>query len=301
MIYIILFVSCERDNVIPTNEDGCYDFGTAPGGWGFQYEEADSSKGEPCFITTANDLFVYRFIPSANATAGELRLKPISGTTETVLTTGVYSETDCNNNGWLIFISGGFIRKMKTNGDSLTDLLPVVGFVNPRWRSDGERFSFSAGQQKTYIADRNGVIVDSIPFNTNNGDWSADGTKICFRSNSAGSPTISIWEFGTGLTQTYSVPLNGSSLFSVRWLGNDRLIWNDEKGIYTLSIHSPSTIKTIRQSCDSRVWLNFDVSEDGNYLICGRIDRKLKNPNTILSGTSIHKIRISDGQIVWSN
>jgi hypothetical protein len=281
LLNIILFACCEKDNVIPTTEEGCYDFGTAPGGWGYQYQEVDTSKGEPCYI--------------------EIRLKSISNATERVLTTGVYSETDCSTNGWLIFTSGGYIRKMKNNGDSLTDLIPVVGFVNPRWRPDGERFSFSTGQQQTFIANRDGNIVDSIPFNTNNGDWSADGNKICFRSNSAGSPTISVWEFGVGLIATYEVPQNGASLFSVRWLGNDRLIWNDEKGIYILSINSPSVIRTIRQSCESRVWLNFDISDNGTSLICGRIDRKLLNDTTILIGTSIHQIRISDGQIIWSN
>jgi hypothetical protein len=74
LLNIILFACCEKDNVIPTTEEGCYDFGTAPGGWGYQYQEVDTSKGEPCYIGTSNDLFVYRYISSSNATAGQMLL-----------------------------------------------------------------------------------------------------------------------------------------------------------------------------------------------------------------------------------
>jgi hypothetical protein len=152
-----------------------------------------------------------------------------------------------------------------------------------------------------YVADKNGGVLDSVPIFDDNGDWSPDGTRYCYRSSSNGMPILAVWKFGTGNVGEYVIPQQGLGPHCVRWIGNDRLAWNDRGGIHTLSIHSPTTVHTLRQSCESRYWQWFDVSEDGSALICARIDKKLLNESTLIARSRIYKVRIADGVILWPN
>jgi hypothetical protein len=291
VVFCLQFVSCEKDNVIPTTEQGCYDFGDSPSYFGFSFAQDDTIYRVPFFISSS--VIGYVFVSPFDR---ECRTQDLQTQIVTRVPASTSNVPDCSKTGWILCSGSGFISKVKSNGDSLINLIPFSGFTYTRWRPDGEQFLFTVGSQ-TFIANKHGNVIDSIPFSTRYGDWSDDGNKIC----SGGFGKIHIWDFRTRSESVIPTISSQGGVIGVRWADNDRLIWNIIEGIYTSSQSSPSNVRQIRQSCESRFWWTFEVSPDGNSLICGRSNSKLIDENTIYRRERIYHIRVSDGQIIWSN
>jgi hypothetical protein len=291
VIGCLQFTSCEKDNVIPRYEDGCYDFGDSPSFYGYSYLQDDTIYRLPFFISSTSIAYIF-----ISPNYRECRTLDMQTQTETSVPASLSNIPDCSKTGWILCSGNGFISKVKANGDSLTHLIPFSGFTYLRWRPDGERFLFTIGP-KTIIADKYGNVVDTLPFYTSYGDWSDDGNKIC----SGNGDKIQIWNFNTRSISEIGVNVSQGGIIGVRWADNDRLIWNHRTGIYILSQSSPSNVRQIRQSCESRFWWSFEVAPDGNSLICGRVNAKLFNETTIAQRERVYLIRVSDGGIIWSN
>ncbi|CAN5405149.1 hypothetical protein BH11BAC7_BH11BAC7_11370 [soil metagenome] len=285
-IGVFLLATCRKDAPVP-EEDGCYTFPVPPISSGFQYSYPHYLFREPCFNPLNSDEFVYVREIRENSVTTELWKHIISTDTDIFLALGAFGHPQWGATGYVLFTRpDNKIWRIKINGDSLIQLTFGTGYdLSPLWNGEGDRFIYS-GNNQPLIADIDGNTIDTVPVH---GDWSADGTKLCFVAGSGGSGHIAYYQITTGeMVNVASVPID-ESVWEVYWKSDSRTIyWNTSKGFYKTDIAAMNTTK-IRASCDSRRWTTFQFSGDGQKMIWERIDSKLtgSDHNTIYQENNI--------------
>lgn len=158
----------------------------------------------PCFNPNDPEQLAYfRYDNTGFALGSEIWVVDFcSGTKKMIASNGFYS-LDWSNKDWLIYTSTDQnIWKIKSNGDSLTQLT-TVGTYNrdAKWSPDGSNFIF---QRKTggalselLLSDENGVILDTFDQLTSIGSWSwIDSNRICYMVGQVGaSPPRSLMKY----------------------------------------------------------------------------------------------------------
>jgi hypothetical protein len=205
-----------------------------------------------------------------------------------VLTNTAFSQPDWSIKDWIVFKGAGSqIWKIKSNGDSLTQLTIVGGNANfnrPRWNNNGDRFLVSYWVDN-FILDENGVFLDTLPNPSPLFDW--DGKSIIYRRSisSVKSEYIYLTDTnfdlkieidsssyasgsGDGLINSFALNPHRDEVF---WIGNKRVCVTDFDGNRSqLSSH-----------LNNNWYTQIAVSNDGKKILLNRMDRKRLSPCAI--------------------
>lgn len=202
----------------------------------------------------------------------------------------IASRAKWNNNDWILLVLKKDLNfniwKIKSNGDSLTQLTFTNKCFDPEWNLSGDKFVYELGYTSptiSIIADENGQTLDTIQGGTPY-SWQHDSLGL-----TSGIPGISYFTLGNGIpTRLYYVLSEDNILYAMNaiWINNEEIIWPNSTGIYKININTEQ-IEKIKETCENRVYIHSAYSPISNKLIFTRLDREQVGPQTIQNTTRI--------------
>ncbi|MCO5269636.1 MAG: hypothetical protein M9897_12160 [Brumimicrobium sp.] len=301
---IMFFLGCKKD-LIQTNENtsSCISISAENCGnpFGMTYISADTIAGgsSRCYFNPNNDNeFLYTKATKIEGGAG---ISNSMGIFKYNITTGqstliyngeIWSFPKWSKKDWIIFnLPDQNIYKVKSNGDSLTQLTYLNDLHSPEWNNDGTQFvAFSASNAWTYLFDESGNILDTLYFSHSQlGNY--QNPKYIIEN------TIHILSFFNMENKAIEYQLDYSSLStssvwgSVFWLDDETVIYSNENGLNQFNINTKVN-KIIKKSCNARIYLSGNINQSKTKMIWERIDRKLINDCTIEFSNQIYIMNI---------
>jgi hypothetical protein len=204
----------------------------------------------------------------------------------------LFSLPEISSNGWLLLtLSDSQLWKVKTDGDSLTQLTSGGLNANFTWSPNAEQFIYSTtlltGIFQTLIADKNGTTVHTFPehFIAKKPTWSADGNFIAYVEEN--SMDISIvytdsWEIENIIKTSGEYDDNETVLDIEIYPDSKYIIWTTETELRKTDISTGHT-EILSSTCDSKSYSIFDISADGAFIITRRVFYEMFGDNVMLS------------------
>lgn len=220
-------------------------------------------------------------------------------------------QPDWHRSGWLLAsCEDGRIWKVKSNGDSLTQL-PGQGFDSaPAWSPDGRQYAcYRLGSTPAttgvVLCRADGTLIRMLARTLGTVSaplaWSPDGRRLAGVSHMGGRGVLAAYELSTDqLTELAPLPYP-ELLFSVRWLPNGQdLVWAATQGV-SMTNEATRQTRQLRGNCpnDTRFFSSVAPSPDGQRLLYGRLAVSLDGgykigtgslETTNLAGKDIRKI-----------
>ncbi|TND10148.1 MAG: hypothetical protein FD123_396 [Bacteroidetes bacterium] len=297
----MLFFSCSKD-IAFSLEGNCFDFPPSTGPFGYSYQYPASLYLAPCFNPNNSNEFVYvRETKSTGQT--ELRIKNRSTGNDYLLTTSIFQKPDWGRNGWILFNHGdNNVWKIKSNGDSLTQLTFTSSCFDAVWNYAGDRYVFrrtDGANNYSIIADDEGNPLDTLPgFILSNGSWSNDSQKISspVSTGPSSNAIISINPNTGQISEVAAIEIGDAKdiiSYSDWFPDSQRLLWKTSRSFFITDLPGLQT-QIIKTFCDTKLYVVIDISGDGSKIIASRWDQKLIGDNTIFSESNIY-IMNADG------
>ena len=189
---------------------------------------------------------------------------------------------------WILFLAAdGYLKKVKSNGDSLT-FLAQGGLYSPEWNNTGTKFacqSAAGPNTQIYFFDESGVLLNSVTNGLNNPCWQNVNDSLMLNM----SGVISYMNVYTNEVNFVYEGLYGI-LGGAWWADERNIVWAYQEGIFMTNIDSKETT-TIRTTCDSRFYRSLCYSP---------VSGKLLFIRTILKSNKKYHL-CSDQKIVMMN
>lgn len=303
---LLLWVAgCKKDPVIFPDNSVCENFPTAPAGIGYQYQSRNPTlnKWASCFNPNNASEIVFTTGDSIITSGNNLYTLNLNTGLKTYLVNNVLGQPKWSVKNWIVFNrAGSQIWKIKSNGDSLTQLTFSNENYDPEWNPDGEKLVFRRVIGANYyflIADKLGNPLDTIKnIVYSNGSWSNENKIAFFSSVNSNSNGIGCVDLNNSnlFQQIFSKALTNSSkdfISSMDWSNDSQFIfWCSGYGLYKTNVNTGTTTQ-LKYSCDRKSYLYPNISPDGQKIIVVRIDRKLLNQNTIYGESDLYMIDIN--------
>jgi WD40 repeat protein len=187
-----------------------------------------------------------------------------------------YAYPDISSTGWLLFtLNDSQLWKVKTNGDSLTQLTHNGANFEYTWSPDGERFiykqDYPVGIYNTVIADKNGNYLFSIGggYKIRKPAWSPDGRYIACGNFNGYYTEIDLID-----TMTWEINnlVSGNDNFSEQVYSIDfypdskNILWSTKTELKKTNIETGIT-EVIATTCDSQKFDDINISDDDQNII----------------------------------
>jgi hypothetical protein len=184
----------------------------------------------------------------------------------------IWYQPQWGKNDWILFCQDDKnIYKIKSNGDSLTQLTLLNNLHHPIWNYDGTKFlAFTeASNLFSLLFDTNGNILDTIFFGqTNNSNFQNPNYIV-----SNVYHNVSFFNLNTNnieFNYDYS-ELNSTMWGSIFWLNNTTVIYSNINGLHRLSIPD-LTNQNFKKSCNSKIYQWGDINSSKTKMIWSRGD-----------------------------
>lgn len=177
---------------------------------------------------------------------------------------------------WIIFEGGNQIWKVKSNGDSLTQLTFGGGHHSrPIWSPNGSKFIYQKDSDPPYvIANEAGTTIDTVNLaNANLYNWQTNNQIVVSLYNSTPNSEVSLYHLDTRTyqhIQTFSPYWAGNfrsycTIGNLAWLGTKYIVASDMTHVYSINIES-GQIVALKSGADNR---NYElVAVNSNGKIC---------------------------------
>jgi hypothetical protein len=201
---------------------------------------------------------------------------------------------------WIVFQrEDAQVWKVKSNGDSLTQLTFDRLNIRPIWHPGGEKILYWKRQNvlalgKLAIMDEQGQVIqelDSALGGYRTYSWSEDGERFSYGFGG----DIIVANLESEILTTVSRVSPEAQVEYLDWVpGQEQIVWTDDTGLYLTNLRSKETQK-IRNICEGRSYTFPSVSRNGQVLMLTRIEQELVNATTIrLSAYPV--LMYTDGQ-----
>jgi hypothetical protein len=168
------------------------------------------------------------------------------------------------------------LYKIKPDGDSLTLLLNET-VLHPSWRNGGSILTtISEINQRTFILDENGAMLDTIPFTFSYS--SANGSKIAARRilPVPGEVDIIVYQDGE-ITWSYPYTEAFQNFRGLDWLNENEIVWINDSGIYRANTVT-NQVALVKEVCPNIYYSSISAARDGsNRLLLTRRDYLFEN------------------------
>jgi hypothetical protein len=299
-------VPCDTAILLVTPADTCVDLPPEPfNGW--LYRSPDYSFTGPIFSPATPNEFLANFIDRT-------QIPEIFRRTKLNICTGERTVvTDQRNafgftwgvNDWILYRTGsGDIWKIKSNGDSLTQLTEGIPFGMFNWcEVNGNQFIIANGTipdlgARIVLLDPNtGGVVDTL---------SDTGGFLAYHSGKVAVTRLVIHGIG-GIgyidlqTKVYT-PLveqqydEVGPVMDVEWLNSHQIIWANKLGIYYVDIHT-GVVKMVKEFCESIFYPSISVSPDeSGWLLMSRQVRSVPEPAILYTNSDIVLFNVYSGE-----
>jgi hypothetical protein len=173
--------------------------------------------------------------------------------------------------------------KMKSNGDSLTQLTYMGNIFQPEWNWEGDKFVCYQGLTSiSMVFDENGTILDTIKGRpASHHSWRHPVLRAV---NNRGAVLV-------------TNPIQGDTLFfkmppfesltgftgGVEWIDEENIVWSYEHGVFRTNILTQETVQLIA-SCDAITYEQPVYSFQTGKLIFKRVSRKFTTHHQMVKG-----------------
>ncbi len=302
-------------------------------GFGYNTKYEDSTTIGGCYnpanadeVAVLGGSTVETGIPGASLPLPGIYVLNLRTQQKTVVFRGVPGQNVVwSRTGWLAFVYGDEVWKVKANGDSAAQLTSTGRVLSTLdgWSPDG-RFllchrgapGYPYAQSGLAIYTARGAFVRLLPdsrVSAGLGSWSPDGRRLAFAGLTFATVRLCLYDLATDQIDTLDVfPRKpGSNTYGlvggVRWLPNGtEVVWTNHNGVHITNLQTRRS-RLVRASCTvsgsgevpSRT-LDFAVpSPDGQRLLVGRSDLALSPtvPNQVLLRYSLETMDLQGGQI----
>lgn len=278
--------SCKKEN---TNPEACKEIPPAPVGFGYKLVCGGNCYGAICVNpNNVNELLVFRGLDSIGG-SGLVIYDLLNKTSRVIFQGTIYYQPKWGINDWILFNYDEEIWKIKSNGDSLTQLTFGTYNFSPEWSMDCTKFIYRDQKiQKNIIANSDGVHLDTIDVGGFDIPCWQHDTMICGVGPawaSTANPYNNTWDIVYDFEDT-------GFCGSAQWIDKQNFIWTCH-GIY-MSNYLTKETTVIKSSCNAKIYLypSYCPSADKIYFLV--LNRRLKNINTIENTTQI-KMMDTDG------
>jgi len=175
---------------------------------------------------------------------------------------------------WIIFQKNTDfnIYKIKSNGDSITQLTFNGIFHGPRWNNDGTKFMATCSSDNigNRVFDQNGNVIDTIPGWYGSGDWKHPQYIV-------GLPldlNLSVMNVESGLVKS-EINNENSNHFSVfGWATDNKIVYGDRTGLHTYWINNGIKQK-MRNYCNAVSYISMTRNSTSTKLVFSKLEAKL--------------------------
>ena len=303
-VLLIWAAGCRRDPMVFPDGSVCENFPPEPDGVGYQYQTQNPTlnRQAPCFNPN-NTAEISLTVGNISNPAGDnLYTLNLNTGQKTFLVNNVWYQPKWSVKNWIVFNrTDRQIWKIKSNGDSLTQLTFSNENYAPEWSPDGEKLVYRQVIGSIYyimITTASGNKLDSI---TNafygNGSWAPNNTKIATIYNASTGHNIGLIDIQSKAIKAITSypeqsPTGKTIINSMDWSNDSQSIfWCSGYGLYKTEVSSGITTQ-LKYGCDRKYYIYPSISPDGQKIIVGRIDAKLLNTNTIYSEYNLYIMNI---------
>lgn len=296
---------CKKDPRIFPDGSVCEDFPMSSSPFGYQYQNQNPSlnRQAPCFNPNNDAEITLTIGDNSNPTGDNLYTLNLNTGQKTYLANNVWYQPKWSVKNWIVFNrTDRQIWKIKSNGDSLTQLTFSNENYAPEWSPDGTNLVYRQVIGSKYyimITTANGNKLDSI---TNafygNGAWSPNNTHIATIFNASTGHNIGLIDLQSKMINaltSYSEqsPTAKTIITSMDWSNDSQSIfWCSGYGLYKTNVNSGATTQ-IKYGCDRKLYMYPSISSDGQKIIVERVDQKLLSENTIYVETNLYIMDIN--------
>ncbi len=286
-------VGCKKDPPISNDGGICEDFPISTSQLGYQYQIRNSTFNihAPCFNPNNSAEIVLTTGDSIITSGNNLYSINFNTGQKTFLTNNVLGQPKWSIKNWIVFNrAGSQIWKIKSNGDSLTQLTFIYENYSPEWSQDGTKLVYRQVIGSMYcimLTTANGYKLDSIPNSFyGNGAWSTNDTKIATVFNASTGHNIGLIDIQSktinAITSFSEQSSTGKAIItSMDWYNDAQsLIWSSGYGLYKTNVNTGTTIQ-LKFGCDRKCYMYPSISPDGQKIVVERVDKKQLNQNTI--------------------
>ncbi len=273
---IIFLISCSKDKFsIETCEEIPLPTGISTG---YQWTKIFPYYDLPCLNPNNPDEIVLRLHENYTDTIFKLIKYNLSTKTKKTIYEGNFLRPRWSRKDWIIFNSNDYnIYKIKSNGDSLTQLTTLGICFAPEWNLAGDKFIYYTGQltnppSMSIICNENGIPLDTIIGGPNFPSWQHDSLLINLSAARLFYQNPITWEYEI----LKEISVGGTS--SVEWFDNENVIWSHNDGIFSTNIFSKET-RLIKSSCDAQLYKHPTVSFESQKVIFQRDDKEVTGTN----------------------
>lgn len=267
-------------------------------GWNFHVPQ--HAINGPRFSPNDGDEILFVERPFGSQTDYKLWRYRISGTATTEVLSGsnlvnMAVPADWGSNGWILLNLRGpdsaeNIFKVKTNGDSLTQLTITGSSFSPIWSPSSSYFGYSKSDGPSYSVkvDAETGSTDTlieVPLNSSSCWYDEDMVA------SVGLSGVFIGQAQTDqMTRIAEMPedlYDFASPAGIVVLPDDQtILWMHTGGLYSTDMNSGTT-EQVFKTCNSQYFVGLDYSPQTNKLLTTRITRTPVNDHDLLIATDI--------------
>lgn len=187
----------------------------------------------------------------------------------------LWSGMDWGVNGWLLINrADNQVWKIKSDGDSLTQLTFSGINEDARWNADATRFvawhAGEGGAEDDYSAiyDGQGNVIEILPFHFANGSWGADFSIL----TPARASQVHLFDSFYQKTGHYTFSRKNEYAWEVRHDPRDEEAFYATTSDYRfLRIHFDKGIqKNLSGGCETDKFIHFSVSPEGDQILADR-------------------------------
>jgi hypothetical protein len=279
ILFIFIFTSCEKDSSLSysSNANDCQELPGEPiTGWNYLFDSGYTQF--PYFNPNNSDEIIFQKKNYSTGNLGLYKYNLVTHQKQLVYAGENWFPPKWGRNDWILLNPpDANIWKIKSNGDSLTQLTFTSNNFYPEWNLDATKFAYANNSlNKTFICSPDGTVFDTL-------DYCGVGVGSCWQH-----PTLIVGA-GVGLTigdpyqdtftwlfQQQEPPLNEAC-----WL-NDyvNIIYTATNGIFKINSQTKQ-ITLIKSSCFTKNYLFLTYSTLSNKMIFQRVDQRAINSTTV--------------------
>jgi hypothetical protein len=180
---------------------------------------------------------------------------------------------DWGRNDWILLEIGDYnVWKMKSNGDSLTQLTSGIPYFHPKWNYDASKimtYFYNSIENYTEVLNSSGVTIDTLEDYKiyeicRNGSWN-NSNGIVIGTNMNGIRIIDPFQKSVIKEKTFSENIN-----EIVWINSTTAIFNNAFGLYQYNFLS-NTIKKLRCQCPKVMYQRLKPNSSGTKLLMSKM------------------------------
>lgn len=280
---LLFFAGCKKDPFIPGSDGDqkCDPLPLSPPfGWNYTTRAKTLNVLKSTYDKVNSNIIYYLSDDSTGNTYILWKLNRLTNSKQ-LLDTKVFGTPQINNNGWLVYYKSDLnLYTIKNNGDSLTKITSIGGYISPIWDNQNNVLSFNNNTNCIIKLNKSGQIIDTLETVTSSA-YAKDSLLLYFTASANQQSLIlkNIYTNSLKIIFSNSTP----SVYYDFFLDNtnSNVYYSNSTGLYKVNLATNSNTKVIT-SCPRETLLHFSMS-----LITGKI-MATKITSTVISETTIY-------------